>query len=285
MTLEWQVSSPPPIFNFDARPDRRRRPLRVRRAGRRARDLQAADRGHGRSRPARRGAPTGAPAVRPPMQDDPGRRQRDDRRRAAARRGARARRRGASRASPRACRRRQPRPGYVIYDDAVFDAAQARVDLRRRVRPLARGSRRSARSATPTRTPRRWTPSREYDPDEIIISTYPEHALGLAAARPARAHRDASGLPVEHVVADIDTEGLAFHVTLAVANRTASGERAARRAQGQGRGRARRAPRPAVHRASCPRRAAAARRRGARARGCRWCSGRLREAGPDGGRA
>jgi hypothetical protein len=31
-------------------------------------------------------------------------------------------------------------------------------------------------------------------------------------------------MPVEHVVADPDTEGLPFHVTLAVANRTASGD-------------------------------------------------------------
>jgi hypothetical protein len=36
--------------------------------------------------------------------------------------------------------------------------------------------------------------------------------------------RQASGLPVEHVVADPDTEGLPFHVTLAVANRTATGD-------------------------------------------------------------
>jgi hypothetical protein len=36
--------------------------------------------------------------------------------------------------------------------------------------------------------------------------------------------RDASGLPVEHIVADPDTEGLPFRVTLAVANRTASGD-------------------------------------------------------------
>jgi hypothetical protein len=35
--------------------------------------------------------------------------------------------------------------------------------------------------------------------------------------------RDATGLPVTHVVNDIDSEGLPFHVTLAVANRTASG--------------------------------------------------------------
>jgi hypothetical protein len=36
--------------------------------------------------------------------------------------------------------------------------------------------------------------------------------------------QDATGLPVTHVVTDIDSEGLPFHVTLAVANRTASGD-------------------------------------------------------------
>jgi hypothetical protein len=36
--------------------------------------------------------------------------------------------------------------------------------------------------------------------------------------------RDATGLPVTHIVNDIDSEGLPFHVTLAVANRTASGD-------------------------------------------------------------
>jgi hypothetical protein len=35
---------------------------------------------------------------------------------------------------------------------------------------------------------------------------------------------EASGLPVEHVVTDIDSEGLAFGVTLVVANRTASSD-------------------------------------------------------------
>jgi hypothetical protein len=35
---------------------------------------------------------------------------------------------------------------------------------------------------------------------------------------------DATGLEVTHVVSDIDAEGLPFHVTLAIANRTASGD-------------------------------------------------------------
>ena len=63
----------------------------------------------------------------------------------------------------------------------------------------------------------------EYNPDAIIISTYPEHRSGWQRRDLIDRVRDASGLPVEHVVADIDTEGLSFHVTLAVANRTASG--------------------------------------------------------------
>ena len=50
-------------------------------------------------------------------------------------------------------------------------------------------------------------------------------ALGLAAPRPDRArprrHRRCRST---HVVNDIDAEGLPFHVTLAVANRTASGD-------------------------------------------------------------
>ncbi len=65
---------------------------------------------------------------------------------------------------------------------------------------------------------------REYNPDAIIISTYPEHRSGWQRRDLIDRVRDATGLPVEHVVADIDTEGLPFHVTLAVANRTASGD-------------------------------------------------------------
>ena len=65
---------------------------------------------------------------------------------------------------------------------------------------------------------------REYHPDGIIISTYPESRSGWLRRDLVERIRQASGLPVEHVVADPDTEGLSFHVTLAVANRTASGD-------------------------------------------------------------
>jgi len=63
-----------------------------------------------------------------------------------------------------------------------------------------------------------------YRPSEIIISTYPETRSGWLRRDLIDRVRDATGLPVEHVIADPDTEGLPFHVTLAVANRTASGD-------------------------------------------------------------
>jgi hypothetical protein len=116
----------------------------------------------------------------------------------------------------------RPRAGYVIYDDAVFDAAQARVDL---AVGFVRSEGMDAIGEVGDPDPYAATMDavREYNPDAIIISTYPQHRSGWQRRDLVDRVRDASGLPVEHVVADIDTEGLSYHVTLAVANRTASG--------------------------------------------------------------
>ena len=117
----------------------------------------------------------------------------------------------------------RPRAGYVIYDDAVFDAAQTRVDL-------AVGFVRSegidavGEVGDPDPYAAAMDAVREYNPDAIIISTYPAARSGWQRRDLIERVRDASGLPVEHVVADIDSEGLSFHITLAVANRTASGD-------------------------------------------------------------
>jgi hypothetical protein len=117
----------------------------------------------------------------------------------------------------------RPRAGYVIYDDAVFDAAQIRVDL-------ALGFVRSegmdavGEVGDPDPYAAAMDAVREYDPDAIIISTYPAARSGWLRRDLIERVRDASGLPVQHVVADIDSEGLSFRVTLAVANRTASGD-------------------------------------------------------------
>ena len=201
--------------------DRRRRPVRVRRPGRGPRRLQGPRRG---AAPAPRPAPARhADRARRSRRhdDDPGRRQRDARRREAARRG---------RASAR----------------GEGDVA------RRRLRP-ADAARATATSSTttPSTTPRRcastWRAAflreqgidavgdvgdpdpytatmdavAEHRPDEIIVSTLPARRLGLAAARPDRAH------PRGHRPAGrarrrptSTREGLPFDVTLVVANRT-----------------------------------------------------------------
>ena len=117
----------------------------------------------------------------------------------------------------------QPRAGYVVYDDSVFDAAQTRVDL-------AVGFMRSegieavGEVGDPDPYAATMDAVREYNPDAIIISTYPESRSGWLRRDLPERMRQATGLPVEHVVADIDSEGLEFHITLAVANRAASGD-------------------------------------------------------------
>jgi hypothetical protein len=117
----------------------------------------------------------------------------------------------------------RPRAGLVIYDDAVFDAAQARVDLALEF-VHAEGIDAIGEVGDPDPYTATLDAVREYRPDEIIISTYPETRSGWLRRDLIDRVRDASGVPVEHVVADPDTEGLPFHVTLAVANRTASGD-------------------------------------------------------------
>lgn len=57
-------------------------------------------------------------------------------------------------------------------------------------------------------------------PDEVIISTLPRTASGWLRRDLVERVRDASGLPVEHVVTDLDREGLPFQITLVVANKT-----------------------------------------------------------------
>jgi hypothetical protein len=118
---------------------------------------------------------------------------------------------------------KRPREGLVIYDDAVHDAAQARVDLALGViradgiDAIGEVGDFDAYSATMDAV-------REYHPDEIIISTYPEARSGWMRSDLVERIEAATRLPVKHIVADPDAEGLPFHITLAVANRTASGD-------------------------------------------------------------
>ena len=117
----------------------------------------------------------------------------------------------------------RPRAGLVVYDDAVFDAAQARLELALEVirdmdvRAIGEVGDPDPFSATMDAV-------REYNPSEIVISTYPATRSGWLRADLIERIQNSTGLAVTHIVNDIDSEGLPFHVTLAVANRTASGD-------------------------------------------------------------
>jgi hypothetical protein len=117
----------------------------------------------------------------------------------------------------------RPRAGLVIYDDAVHDAAQARIDLALEFLH-AEGIAAVGEVGDPDPYTATIDAVREYNPSEIIISTYPETRSGWMRIDLIERVRDATGLRVTHIVNDIDSEGLPFHVTLAVANRTASGD-------------------------------------------------------------
>jgi hypothetical protein len=115
----------------------------------------------------------------------------------------------------------RPRHGNIIYDEAVYDAAQVRIEL---ARAVLRQEEIDAVGEPGDPDPYTATMDAvaEYDPDLIIISTFPATSSGWLRRDLIERVADAAAVPVEHVVADIDNEGLPFQVTLVVANRTAA---------------------------------------------------------------
>lgn len=117
-----------------------------------------------------------------------------------------------------------PRAGLVIYDEAVRESAQARVDL---ALSLVAGESIDATGEVGDADPFLATMDAIAlrRPDEIIVSTYPAVSSGWLRRDLIERIRNASGLPVEHVVTDVDQEGLPFKVTLVLASKTLEGER------------------------------------------------------------
>jgi hypothetical protein len=119
--------------------------------------------------------------------------------------------------------RNKPKHGNIIYDDFVFDAAKVRIDLARR---FLRDQGIDAIGDIGDTDP--YTAAMdavaEHHPDEIIVSTYPATVSGWLRRDLIERIEQASGLPVTHVVQDIDAEGIPFKVTLVVAAKTASGD-------------------------------------------------------------
>jgi hypothetical protein len=119
--------------------------------------------------------------------------------------------------------RTRPRHGNIIYDEAVYDAAQVRIDLARSVLRQD-GIDSIGEPGDPDPYTAAMDAVAEYHPDAVIVSTYPATSSGWLRRDLIERLSDAAGAPVEHVVADIDKEGLPFGVTLVVANRTAASQ-------------------------------------------------------------
>jgi hypothetical protein len=119
--------------------------------------------------------------------------------------------------------RSKPKHGNIIYDDFVFDAAKVRIDLARR---FLRDQEINAVGDIGDPDPYTATMDAvaEHHPDEIIVSTFPSTVSGWLRRDLIERIEQASGLPVTHVVQDLDAEGIPFHVSLVVAAKTASGD-------------------------------------------------------------
>jgi hypothetical protein len=117
----------------------------------------------------------------------------------------------------------KPTAGLFIYDEAVRESAQVRVDLAMSL--LAdEGITASGEVGDPDPFLASMDAIAARRPDEVIVSTHPTTQSGWLRRDLIERIENASGLPVTHIVVDLAREGLPFGVTLVVANKTSGGE-------------------------------------------------------------
>ncbi len=117
----------------------------------------------------------------------------------------------------------KPSAGLVIYDEAVRESAQVRVDLALST-VAAEGIEATGEVGDPDPFMATMDAVAAHRPDEIILSTHPALHSGWLRRDLIERIKNATGLPVEHIVVDLEHEGLPFKVTLVLANKTSSGE-------------------------------------------------------------
>ena len=115
----------------------------------------------------------------------------------------------------------RPRHGAVIYDEAVRDSAQVRVDL---ALAFMRDEGIEGTGEVGDQDPFNAAMDAigAHGIDEIIISTLPATTSGWLRRDLIERLENETGLPVTHIVVDVDSEGLPFDVTLVLANQTAA---------------------------------------------------------------
>jgi len=113
----------------------------------------------------------------------------------------------------------RPRHGNVIYDEAVRDSAQVRVDLALAfMREEGLEGTGEVGDTDPLNAAK--DAIAEHGITEILVSTLPATSSGWLRRDLIQALEAETGLPVKHVVVDLAAEGLPFDVTLVVANLT-----------------------------------------------------------------
>jgi hypothetical protein len=121
------------------------------------------------------------------------------------------------------CPQNQPKRGLVVDDHTVRQAAENR--LRTTLAQLERegiDARGDVMDPDPFHAVT--DAAAEFGPDEIIISTHPATRSGWLRRDLIQRVQDATGLPVEHVVVDLDLDREEATRTLVVANQTVGGE-------------------------------------------------------------
>jgi hypothetical protein len=115
----------------------------------------------------------------------------------------------------------RPRHGNVIYDDVVRDSAQVRMELAvEYIRDLGAAAEGEVGDQDPFNAA--MDAFRAQPIDEIIVGTKPAQSSAWIKRDIIERLQEATDVPVEHVVVDIDQDGLPFDVTLVVANLTSA---------------------------------------------------------------
>jgi len=121
------------------------------------------------------------------------------------------------------CPQNEPKHGYVVYDETVREAAENR--LKTTLAQLhTEGIEATGAVLGPDPYGAIMDCVADFNPDEIIISTHPATRSGWLRRDLITRVRDSTGLPVEHVVVDLDLDRQESTRTLVVANQTAGGE-------------------------------------------------------------
>ncbi|MEA2473682.1 MAG: hypothetical protein QOE06_1597 [Thermoleophilaceae bacterium] len=121
------------------------------------------------------------------------------------------------------CPQNQPKSGYVIYDESVRSAADNRLQTTlAQLREIGIDAEGEVMDPDPFAAT--LDAVDHFAADEIIISTHPETRSGWLRKHLVDRVKDATGLPVEHVVVDLDEERAGVRRVLVVANQTVGGE-------------------------------------------------------------